>query len=100
MSASSRLGAVVWQDKLPVEPALRESSGEQEALLLAATGGEDYELVLTGKQEQIDALASACDVPVTVVGEMVIAAEHVATLLDSGGRPVELPAPGWDHLRG
>ena len=97
---SSRLGAVVWQDKLPIEPALPELFGEHDALVLAATGGEDYELVLTGKQEQIDALASACDVPVTVVGEMVIAAEHVATLLDSGGRAVELPAPGWDHLRG
>lgn len=97
---ASRLGGVVWQDKLPVEPALRASFDEGEALLLAATGGEDYELLLTGTQEQIDALARACDVPLTVVGEMVIEAEHVATLLDSGGQQVELPASGWDHLRG
>jgi thiamine-monophosphate kinase len=97
---SSRLGAVVWQDKLPVDAALRAAFNEEEAVLMAATGGEDYELLLAGKQEQIDALAKASDVAVTVVGEMVIAAEHVATLLDSGAKRVELAAAGWDHLRG
>ena len=97
---ASRLAAVVWQDKLPIDDAVRSSFDEREAIRIAATGGEDYELLLTGTQEQIEVLAGQCDVPITVVGEMVIAAEHVATLLDEGGKPVELPASGWDHLRG
>ncbi len=97
---ASRLGVVVWQDKLPIDEAVRASFDEPEAMRMAATGGEDYELLFTGTQEQIDALAGQCDVPVTVIGEIVIAAEHVATLLDAGGKPVELAAAGWDHLRG
>lgn len=97
---ASRLAAVVWQDKLPIDEAVRSSFDEGEAVRMAATGGEDYELLLTGTQQQIDVLAGQSDVPITVVGEMVIAAEHVATLLDAGGKPVELPAAGWDHLRG
>jgi thiamine-monophosphate kinase len=95
---ASRLGAVVWQDKLPVESALRECFDAEESLRMAATGGEDYELLLIGPQERIDAMAGT-DVPVTVIGEMVIAGEHTASLLDSKGKAVELPATGWDHLR-
>lgn len=97
---SSRLAAVVWQDKLPIDDAVRSSFDEREAVRMAASGGEDYELLLTGTQEQIEVLAGQSDVPITIVGEMVIAAEHVARLLDGRGKPVELPASGWDHLRG
>ncbi len=96
---ASRFGAVVWQDKLPIEPALRAAFGEDEAFRMAATGGEDYELLLAGTQEQIDVLASQCDVSITIIGEMVIEAGHIAALLDSSGKPVDLPAAGWDHLR-
>jgi thiamine-monophosphate kinase len=98
--SASGISAVVWQDKLPIDDAVRSSFDEREAVRMAATGGEDYELLLTGTQAQIDVLAGHCDVPITVVGEIVIAAEHGATLLDAGGKPVELKAAGWDHLRG
>jgi thiamine-monophosphate kinase len=96
---ASRLGAAVRQDRLPVDAALRASFDAATAVQLAATGGEDYELLLTGRRASIDALAERCDVPLTIIGEMAVAAEHVATLLDSAGEPVELPVAGWDHLR-
>jgi thiamine-monophosphate kinase len=96
---ASRLGAVVWADRVPVEAALRAAFGDREALIMAATGGEDYELLLTGTQAQIDTAAGQCDVPITVVGEMVLGGDAVPSLLDSGGKEIELPARGWDHLR-
>jgi thiamine-monophosphate kinase len=96
---SSRVGAVVWADKLPVEPALRGTFEDHDALAMAATGGEDYELLLTGTQVQIDELAGQVDVPISVIGEMVLGGEPKPSLLDSGGQAIELPPGGWDHLR-
>jgi len=97
---SSGLGAIVWQDKLPIDDALRATFGEMEAVQLAATGGEDYELLVTGTREQIDVMAGQSNVPITVIGEMVASERHTARLLDGSGKPMELPAAGWDHLRG
>jgi thiamine-monophosphate kinase len=96
---SSRLGAVVWRDKVPLEPALAELFPD-EALQMATAGGEDYELLLAGQEEQLDALRMRIDVPLTVVGELVIDARHEAKLLDESGREVEVSTRGWDHLRG
>jgi thiamine-monophosphate kinase len=97
---ASRLGAVVWSDKLPLDSALASVFERDEAIRFAAAGGEDYELVLTGAQEQLDAVAARIDVPLTVVGEMVIQEAHRASLLDESAREIELPAAGWEHLRG
>ncbi len=97
---ASGLGAVVWRDKVPTDPALAQFFDADETLRLAVSGGEDYELLFTGSREQIDAVARDADVPVTVIGEMVIAAEQEAKLLDEAGREVELPSSGWDHLSG
>ena len=97
---ASKLGAVVWSDKLPLDPALANVFERDEALRFAATGGEDYELVFTGTREQIDAVAAHIEVPLTVVGEMVIQEEHRASLLDESANEIEVPAAGWEHLRG
>jgi thiamine-monophosphate kinase len=96
---ASKLGAVVWRDKLPVDPALLGAFPPDEALAMAATGGEDYELVLVGAQEAIEAAGKESDVPLTVIGEMVIDGKHEPKLLDEAGREVALPSRGWDHLR-
>ena len=96
---ASRLGAVVWRDKLPVDPALVDAFEPDEALRMAATGGEDYELVLVGASEHIEAARKESDVSITVIGEMVIDAKHEAKLLDEAGREVAIASTGWDHLR-
>jgi thiamine-monophosphate kinase len=97
---ASGLGAVVWRDKLPIEAPLAALFGDEDALGFAATGGEDYELLLAGSQEQLEQVRREGGVPVTIIGEMVIDAAHEAKLLDEHGREVALHAQGWDHLRG
>ncbi len=97
---ASRVGAVVWRDKLPIKPGLAELFGAEEALHLAAAGGEDYELLFAGTREQIEALGKQIDVPITVIGETVIDAGCEAKLLDEAGKEIDLPIVGWDHLKG
>ncbi len=97
---ASRLGAVVWRDKLPIDPALAPAFGPEGALRYAVAGGEDYELLFVGGREQIAEVGRRVDLPITVIGEMVIEAEHQARLLDESGREVALPTAGWDHLKG
>jgi thiamine-monophosphate kinase len=94
---ASSLGAVVWADKLPIDPAVRELFPD-DAIALAASGGEDYELLMTGDRDQIERIANVAGVPVTVIGEVVIESEREAQLLDDDGSEIALPSSGWDHL--
>jgi thiamine-monophosphate kinase len=96
---ASRQGAVVWRDQVPVDPALTDALGPDEALRCAVAGGEDYELLIAGSQDRIAAVRRNAGVPVTVVGEMVIDPDLQAKLLDENGREVAISATGWDHLR-
>jgi thiamine-monophosphate kinase len=95
---ASRLGAVVWRDKLPIDPALHDLEAK-DALHHAVAGGEDYELLLVGASEQIEQVAGAIGLPLTIIGEMVIAADFEAKLLDEAAREIDVPSAGWDHLR-
>ena len=95
---ASGLGAVVRGDKLPIDPALGHARDLGQALRYAAAGGEDYELLLIGGQEQLEAAGRQADVPITVIGEIVVDAEQKVKLLDESGREIALPSAGWDHL--
>jgi thiamine monophosphate kinase len=65
---------------------------------MAATGGEDYELLLCGPAAALEDLRSQIDVPLSIIGELVEDAGHHARLLDAAGAEIELPSTGWDHL--
>ena len=82
---------------LPVAGDTREylrSSG-RDPEILAATGGEDYELLMDAPEEVVEALVKESETPITVIGEMV--GEGVVFVRD--GEPVENLA-GWDHFAG
>ena len=95
---ASGLGAAVQRDKLPIDPALSHTCDPEEALRYAAAGGEDYELLLIGGREELEATGRQADVPISVIGEIVVDAEQKAKLLDESGREIALPSAGWDHL--
>jgi thiamine-monophosphate kinase len=95
----SGLGALVRADSVPTSPDLT-SAYPQDALRLACTGGEDYELVLVGDRERIERAGAASGVAVTVIGEIAEDDERRTRLLDGGGSEINLGSPGWDHLRG
>jgi thiamine-monophosphate kinase len=93
---SSGVGCRVDLDALPISNDTRElaSSLGKDAGALAATGGEDYELLVSAPERVLGVLAETAGVPVTVVGE-VVAGSGIS--FRSGGRTVEDLA-GWDHF--
>ena len=91
----SGVGSSVDLDLLPVQDDTRElarSLGHDPAVL-AATGGEDYELLISAPGRILDALAETIGTPLTVIGE--VTQENVA--FRRGDEIVE-GLSGWDHF--
>jgi len=91
----SGVGCSVDLDLLPVEDDTRELATAlgRDPEVLAATGGEDYELLICAPEPVLDVLAGSVGVPVTVIGEV--------TQGDVGFRRGDEPVEGlsgWDHF--
>ena len=93
---ASGVGAVVRGNEVPVSEALRRQFPDR-WLSLALTGGEDYELLFTGREETVREVTDTVDVPVTIIGEIVEASLGVS-VLDSKGDAIEVEGGGWDHF--
>lgn len=99
----SGVGVRVDASRLPVASAARAvaSAAGADALAWALGGGEDYELLLTARPDRADALAQAIrhatGTPVTVIGEMIPAAEG-RRLVREDGTAVPLSPEGWRHF--
>ena len=91
----SGVGCDVDLGLLPVEADTRDlalSLGRDPAVL-AATGGEDYELLISAPERVLDALAESVKLPLTVIGE--VTQGDVA--FRRGDEPVG-GLSGWDHF--
>jgi thiamine-monophosphate kinase len=92
----SGVGCRIELDRLPVAGdtrALSESLG-RDPQILAATGGEDYELLVAAPEHVIEALGREMDVPPGIVGEVT---EGAGPVFLRDGSPVE-SLSGWDHF--
>ena len=80
---------------LPVAEDTREAarSFSRDADVLAATGGEDYELLVAAPERVLEDLARQVDVPLTVIGEVT---EEEVVFVRDGGDLERLS--GWDHF--
>lgn len=95
ISEKSGVGCRINLDLLPLSEdtkSLAESLG-RDAAVLAATGGEDYELLIAAPGDVLDELSRSVEVPVIVVGE--VAGEDV--VFEGGGGVIE-DLSGWDHF--
>ncbi len=92
----SGVGCRVNLDLLPVSEDTRELTGSlgRDPEILAATGGEDYELLMSVPEPVLEALVESAGVPVTTIGE-VTNGDGVTFLC--GGEAVE-GLSGWDHF--
>jgi thiamine-monophosphate kinase len=91
----SRLRAVIRAESLPLSTTLRTAYPE-DALRLACTGGEDYQLLLAGPASVLGPLAAAHGL--SLIGELREGSPGV-DLLGPDGRPLAFEQAGWDHLR-
>jgi thiamine-monophosphate kinase len=103
IASESGVGFKVWLPRLPVAQAAQRVAGALglDPMKLAATGGEDYELLVTLSPEKFESLSrdflAATGTPLTAIGEIVPAAEGLQ-FLDALERPVSL-GKGFDHFR-
>jgi len=89
LAEASACGFEVDASALPVDPAVREVTDDGEALGLATTFGEDFELVCTVPTDRLGAARGACPTDLVRIGE----ATDAGVSLD--GEP--LPDEGWTH---
>src|SRR5918993_1230566 len=91
----SGAGCSVDLDLLPINDDIREfaESLERDPEILAATGGEDYELLICAPGPILDALANNVEVPLTLIGE--ITRSEVVFMRE--GKPVQ-DLTGWNHF--
>lgn len=92
---ASGVGCAVDLDLLPVSDDTRELAASlgREPGVLAAGGGEDYELLVSASERVIGDLAEAVEVPVTVVGEVT----ETGIAFRRGEEAVK-DLSGWDHF--
>lgn len=99
---SSGVGARVTVDAVPISAALVDGASAMgvNALSLALSGGEDYELLATMPAGSVEAAATRLledfGVRLTVVGE--VTEEPRLVSVDAEGRTSELALEGWDHF--
>ena len=93
----SQLGCVLYEDKIPVSEQTRNAAFkfEIDPTACALSGGEDYELVFTVKQEDYDKIVQ--HEGISVVGYMT-EPEKGATIITKGGGKHALTAQGWNHM--
>jgi len=102
IATESEVGARVSLAALPVEAATRRAAQAlgRDPWRLAATGGEDYELLFTASRAEAEALAARIagetGARVSLIGEIRPAADGVA-FVDEAGRPVAVGL-GFDHF--
>ena len=91
----SKVGCKVDLDLLPINDDTRElaESLEHDPEILAATGGEDYELLICAPDPDLDALARNVEVPLTLIGEIT----ESDVVFMRRGDPVE-GLTGWNHF--
>jgi len=93
----SRLGAEVQEELLPLSDDLR-SAYPEDAVALACSGGEDYELIIIADEETVGRVGEEISAALTVIGRMAEATEHRPRLLDGAGKELAVAVRGWDHL--
>ena len=81
----------------PVAMALHESFSEEDSLLLALGGGEDYEVVFAGEPDAVRRAVAAID-GACVIGEITDDTPGRVRVLDASGDELTISNAGWEHL--
>lgn len=95
---SSELGCLLYEERIPFDDSARQFAYklELDPTACALSGGEDYELLFTIRQEDYDKIKNSPDI--TVVGHM-SEKEKGARIITRGGTTHELIAQGWNPIQ-
>jgi len=97
LTTQSEVGCNLYEDKIPIDPQTYNMAREfnLDPTVCALSGGEDYELLFTIKQEDFPKVKANPDI--SVIGHMTNKKEGV-NLITKGGTSHPLTAQGWDSL--
>ena len=93
---ASKVKAIVNTGSLPIHNNVKASFSKK-ALEMALGGGEDYELLFTGKPGTVEKVRDEIKYPVTIIGEIIEGPPEIS-LLDTKGNPVKIGKTGWVHF--
>jgi len=96
---SSNVGCALYEEKIPIDATTYNMAREFELdpTVCALSGGEDYELLFTIKQEDFEKVKGS--MLVSIIGHMTDADEG-AVLIDKSGGVHPLSAQGWNSFQG
>jgi len=89
---ASGAGFKIYENRLPVLPAVKKLLKGGELLKAAVYTGGDFELLFTVTPGKLDKAKKAC--PLTVIGEVI----EVGFFIERAGRVEELKARGYEHF--
>jgi len=94
----SGVGAVVYEEKIPISEDSRNAAYkfEIDPTACALSGGEDYELLFTIKQDDYEKLA--LNEQISVIG-YIAEADQGAKIKTKGGNTFDITAQGWNAFK-
>lgn len=95
----SNKGCKLYEEKIPIDPMTYETAREfgLDPTVCALSGGEDYELLFTIKQEDYDKVKGSVDI--TVIGHITEPNEG-CELISKSGNVHPIKAQGWNAFQG
>lgn len=97
----SDCGAKLFLENLPIHETLHRNLSHEQAINLALTGGEDYELCFTVPETNkgtLDVALSHCGMPFTCIGQLNASPGLVEMSLDGTPYNFDVKDSGWDHF--
>ncbi len=93
----SNTGCQVYEDKIPLDQEVISTCEEfkMDSTTIALSGGEDYELLFTVKQEDFPKIKANPNF--SIIGHMTEDA-GIVQLVTRGGQKVEIEAQGWNAM--
>jgi thiamine-monophosphate kinase len=94
----SQMGCVLYEDKIPVYEEARQYAYklELDPTACALSGGEDYELLFTIRQDDYEKIKA--NDQISVIG-YITTADEGKTIITRGGNKHQLTAQGWNHTK-
>jgi len=94
----SKVGMTLYEDKIPLDPTVITACEEfnLDSTTIALSGGEDYELLFTVKQEDFPKIKA--NPSLSVIGH-VVDASYGINLVTRGGEQIPIKAMGWNNFQ-
>jgi thiamine-monophosphate kinase len=97
---ASNVGVNIVLENLPISNALYDTLGQEKAIEVALTGGDDYELLFTVSEDNKVGMETALaniGIKVTCIGQLNTTSKITTTL---NSNPTEINARGFEHFSG